>query len=134
MWQEHLNVYHERQNRSLNITVSVGALSRVFLFQAAEAFFGGDVDQVMLNHAQLPEAKNYNGSVDDMNYLRQLTENNFLSTAHLFSLSYQSLLRSGGSVGVMSSLSGIIIIISSALCYCTAELLSSRERPSVRRP
>ncbi len=25
-------------------------------------------------------------------------------------------------------------IISSALCYCTAELLSSRGRPSVRRP
>ncbi len=60
----------------------------------------------MLNHAQLPEAKNYNGSVDDVNYLRQLTENNFLSTAHLFSLSYQSLLRSGGSVGVVSAIAG----------------------------
>ena len=62
----------------------------------------------MLNHAQVPNfGKDYNGSVDDISYLQLITESNFLSPAHLFSLSYQSLLRSGGSVGVVSSVVGI---------------------------
>ncbi len=60
----------------------------------------------MLNHGLITAANFWKDTPDEWRLLQQVNQVNFLSYAQMFSLTYQALSRTEGSVGIMSSLGG----------------------------
>jgi len=81
---------------------------RIRIVEEVKMQFGG-LDQLVVNHAIL-HVGYWLGSEENMTSLEHVLNVNFVSYVHLTSLALDLLMESGGSVGVVSSVGGVIAL------------------------